>query len=299
MANSTVRSPKPKRPDIFISFRKWWATNKSPIYSSTKKLFHFKKIGNWIIALCWGVGFTVAIGAVSSPSPVWLFYLAYLLFFFGLVWSLGSFLTSDFLNKKNPHSWSNKRRKNHDVAKQALRNYRISAFVSSVAIFGLFCFSWFVTYKIQEARGLLEFADVDKNLKVTVYPSEAKNLLDSVMSVVNDSDQDIKISEVSCGLNGLKNYAGGGVIGGQFWIHSRADIPLSKNTPWSKTCFAPMINTYGTPVCADVSVSLTYFLLSKPGAIKTKLVRFAGRNESGKLTWYGEPPNSNGRDYCH
>src|SRR5688572_33429524 len=75
---------------------------------------HFRPVFHWrfsqfYIALFCGLG--MAMIAFPIGESHWPFTLAYIFFAGGLIWSLGSWLTSDYLHKNNPSTWSKSRRK--------------------------------------------------------------------------------------------------------------------------------------------------------------------------------------------
>lgn len=145
---------------LFSQIRQWWITYQPRVYGKSRAIFHFKKTGGWVIGLCWGIGVTVALGTAFQPVPRELFYLAYALFLFGFVWSLGSFLTSDPLRDRNPKFWSRQRKKKPEDVRRGNKKFHLISVSVSIALFGLFCFSWWVTYLIQDRRELSEMFGV-------------------------------------------------------------------------------------------------------------------------------------------
>jgi hypothetical protein len=126
-----------------------------------RRLFHWQR-SNWLFAVFWGTGLTM-LGAILaaeslhlSRSPfVWA---CYACFVAALLWSLGSWLTSDFLRERNPHHWGrNRRRSASERDWHALFLWR---WIVSLLLAGLFSFCIWATHRLDYQIELLQMNGV-------------------------------------------------------------------------------------------------------------------------------------------
>lgn len=127
-----------------------------------RRIFHWQRWSNWVIAVSWGTG-TAMLGAILAAESLHLrtspfVWTSYVCFAAALLWSLGAWLTSDFLRKRNPTQWARSRRK-HTVESdwQALFLWR---WIVSLLIAGLFSFCIWTTHRIEYEVELLQLHGV-------------------------------------------------------------------------------------------------------------------------------------------
>jgi hypothetical protein len=121
-----------------------------------KKLFH-SKISAILVPLFWGLGLAMVGIAVSLESPfLWLFVSAFVFFIAALVWTIGFWLTSDSLNKRNPSKWNRRRKQqvNINYAGKIYQLWRWSGCIAACAVFALFAFGTYQIWKYKELSQL-------------------------------------------------------------------------------------------------------------------------------------------------
>ncbi len=119
---------------------------------SLRKIFHWKHSFG-LIPSFWAIG----LGLVSIDASG-LAGLAYFFFALGTVWSLGFWLTSDFLRKKNPRGWSRNIRKRG--GKQSAATYLAWKWGVSTCLVGVFVAAVIQTNAISERKELLNMHGV-------------------------------------------------------------------------------------------------------------------------------------------
>lgn len=120
-----------------------------------RAFFHWKYSGVLIPVFLSGDLSMISIGQGLDPSGAsfnLVFELAYLFLIATLIWSLGYWLTSDFLRKRNPEFWSNKRKKREGTS--ATRKYHWLQRGASALVFLFFAGFVFLTALIREEKEL-------------------------------------------------------------------------------------------------------------------------------------------------
>ena len=110
----------------------------------------------------WAMGPAMwGLGSESNNSNIW-FYVAYGWFLLAMAWSLGCWLNSDFLNKKNPSRWLRQRKKS--ATSSDWKTDRSWQSFPVFFIFIVFCASVLITYQFEIQVGL-------SKLDGRLYPS--------------------------------------------------------------------------------------------------------------------------------
>lgn len=112
------------------------------------------KYSNWLIGILVALWLAMlGLGLSFSHVEVLLFVLAYIFIASTIPWLLGSWLTSKFLSKRNPQSWSHRRRQNTDI-EQARRNYLLTKWLGA-AVWTILVLSgvWFTDW-LKESKEL-------------------------------------------------------------------------------------------------------------------------------------------------
>jgi len=122
-----------------------------------RKLFHSKySVGFFLWAMGVAlVGLAVGLVGIDTSGLAWL---ACFFFALGTVWSLGSWLTSDFLRKKNPRGWNRATRKR--ASKHSAAAYLVWKWGVSVSLVGVFVAAVIQTLAISERKELLSMHGV-------------------------------------------------------------------------------------------------------------------------------------------
>jgi hypothetical protein len=114
-----------------------------------KPFFHWSYSGVFI-PVFWGTGIAMAAEATTYASLEWLFIPAYLFFLAGLVWSLGFWLTSDFLTSRSPRPMLRDLQNNVQLS---TKQHRLWLMLPTAGIVIFFTLTFLGTYKVQKAVG--------------------------------------------------------------------------------------------------------------------------------------------------
>jgi hypothetical protein len=120
----------------------------------SRRIFHWK-YSSIVIPASWPFGWgMVALATVSFVPPA-LFYMAYVIFVFALLWSEGAWLSSRYLEKANPRNWNRKRRKLSDLKASNLK-YEVSRWGVVVIIVFFFAMCMYYAGVIQTGKELAD-----------------------------------------------------------------------------------------------------------------------------------------------
>lgn len=125
------------------------------IRKKAKWIFRSKHTAGIVIAF-WTSGSAVALASYAPQIPMEAFYLAYALLIAALIWSIGAFFTSEFIEKRSPF----RRNRNSRKAKRKTGKFRVWQVSGSLGIFVLFAFCIWVTRQVQTSRELSEMFGV-------------------------------------------------------------------------------------------------------------------------------------------
>lgn len=130
--------------------------------------------------------------ATGDYVPAAIFTMAYLVFIVALIWSLGAWLSSQYLVKANPHNWNKNRKKTASNLKWAISKYRTTKWATSSGIVVMFCVCVYSTFDIQVAKelsglhGLLMPAnDPDPSPQCTTQPTDLKVIFGNTVMAAN------------------------------------------------------------------------------------------------------------------
>jgi hypothetical protein len=122
-----------------------------------RRFFHWKHWVGTVITL-WIAGVSVALASYAPQIPKQAFYFAYVLLAAAFLWSLGAFLTSNFLaDKKHKRARTNKRRSAKVKTPTRFYSWMVSL---SLPIVVLFLICLWLTWSIQTQRELSEMGGV-------------------------------------------------------------------------------------------------------------------------------------------
>jgi hypothetical protein len=139
-----------------------------------RSIFHWKYSGVFIPLLwCGMLGMLGLASNIENSKP--LFILAYILSFTGFLWSLGFWLTCDFLHGKNPNFWTRLRKKRaikRDWIVFQFWKFSVSIFITAIFLMSCFLIGW-----IDEQKELSSLQGWLKPANDPIPPHPCENLL--------------------------------------------------------------------------------------------------------------------------
>jgi hypothetical protein len=147
--------PEPPKPNIlprlWAQARAIWKQKRLVFYSFLQKLFHWK-YSSIIIPGLWPFGWAMVGIAIAPFASEKFFWLTYAIFSAALIWSLGAWLTSKSVRKRNPKTWNRNEKKRNESS--AVIKYRAHKWGGCLLIVCLFFVCVDFTRDIQSAKEL-------------------------------------------------------------------------------------------------------------------------------------------------
>jgi hypothetical protein len=160
----------------------------------------------------------------------------------------------------------------------------------------LCCFSmgimyWFLLSTLEDQQN-----DVSANLKIHAFIPASHNIMDSGITVTNDSGTDIRDHRIMCWSRRIVNSSSSGIgdLGLGAFTPEKSQLNAHGDADTSY-CLAPFKGVVGQAVCADITVDVTYSLETQPLIKKHKELRFVtGTND---LEWRSQAVKDE-TDFC-
>lgn len=161
-----------------------------------------------------------------------------------------------------------------------------------ILIISLGIMYWFLSGKLLEDR-----VNSWNKLDSTVFLPPSQDALDSIFTITNYGEMVIGKHQISCIPNRIVTDRFLSVEGEFGHLqHIWPDIPIKRSgDSQSDNCLSGMFNNFGSVVCADVTLDITYELLDQPNATQFKRWRFV--TSKGEGSWHRQALDYPG-SYC-